>query len=282
MNLSKYKSLGVINWTPNSFSDHGASLNPTFFDSQLRSFLEDPTVIIDIGFESTAPMNTAITEALEIERFQEFLQASKNYSFADKFVSFDTYKVRNFLFMAREFQKIHPQVNLIFNDVSGVLDDELKAAILPLKDKNFFYIFTFSHIPERSEVLRHMDFIKPEIDIINSASKAFKEAFDWFKTIGMESQLILDPGFGFSKTYQQNWQLIDRFSDLEILSNLDNPWLIGLSKKSFLKKALELTENSQPQLNLEELHKKCIKNILNSSDKKILFRVHDPSIMKSS
>ena len=88
MNLLNYKTLGVINRTPNSFSDHGASLNPNFFDTQLKSFLEDPSVIIDIGFESTAPMNRPISESEELDRFNNFLEASKNYSFANRFISF--------------------------------------------------------------------------------------------------------------------------------------------------------------------------------------------------
>jgi len=122
MNLSKYKTLGVINRTPNSFSDHGASLHPDHFDSQLKSFLADPSVIVDIGFESTAPMNQAISDQEEFARFLSFLEASKEYSFADKFISFDTYKVKNFLLIADEFQKIHPLAHFIFNDISGVLD----------------------------------------------------------------------------------------------------------------------------------------------------------------
>lgn len=277
MNLSKYKTLGVINWTPNSFSDHGASLNPDYFDSQIKSFLADPTVIVDIGFESTAPMNQSISDVEELERFKKFLEISKNYSFVNRPISFDTYKVKNFLLMAQEFQKIHPQAYLIFNDVSGVLDTELKEALLQFKGRNFYYIYTFSHIPERSQVLDHMKFQQPQLDIIESAARAFNEAFDWFKSFQMESQLILDPGFGFSKSYDQNWQLIDNFSTLEAVTALDVPILVGLSKKSFLKKALE----SHLGMDLEGLHKKCITSLQDASKGILLFRVHDPKIMKS-
>lgn len=277
MNLSKYKTLGVINRTPNSFSDHGASLHPDHFDFQLKSFLDDPSVIVDIGFESTAPMNQAITVEEEYARFLSFLHASKDYSFADKFISFDTYKVKNFLLMVSEFQKIHPQAHFIFNDVSGVLDTELSNALLSFKGKNFYYIYTFTHIPERSQVLNHMTFLHPESDVIESTAKAFNKAYEWFKSFGMESQLILDPGFGFSKTYEQNWQLIEHFDELERQTNLSVPILIGLSKKSFLKKALE----SYPGMDLEGLHKKCISELQKASKGNLLFRVHDPKIMKS-
>ena len=282
MNLSNYKTLGVINRTPNSFSDPGASLNPSFFDSQLKSFLADPTVIIDVGFESTAPMNSPITESEEIERFKEFLEASKKFSFADRFISFDTYKVKNFQIMVSHFQELHPKACFIFNDVSGILNEELKSLLLEFKDKNFYYIYNYSHIPDRSLVLKHMEFLLPETDIIQTTSMAFRAAHNWFKSFHMQSQLILDPGFGFSKTYEQNWQLINHFDELEILNELDVPVLVGLSRKSFLKKALELSKESNPNMNLEDLHKKCILHIQKSSYKKIIFRVHDPSIMKSS
>lgn len=276
MNLSKYKTLGVINRTPNSFSDHGASLNPDHFDTQLKSFLDDPTVIVDIGFESTAPMNQAISSSEEYTRFLDFLLVSKDYTFADRFISFDTYKVQNFLLMAEEFQKIHPKAHLIFNDVSGVLDTELKEALLKFKGKNFYYIYTFTHIPDRSQVLNHMKFLVNESDIIEATANAFNMAYEWFKSFGMESQLILDPGFGFSKTYEQNWQLIDCYSELEAQTNLSLPVLIGLSKKSFLKKALEF----HPAMELEDLHKKCIFDLQKASKGDLLFRVHDPKIMK--
>ena len=275
MKLSKFKILGVINRTPNSFSDQGLSLNPQHFENQLQSFLDDPRVIVDIGFESTAPMNQAVLPEEEINRFESFLEASKNFLFDGKFISFDTYKVQNFLTMTERFKKIHPGAHFIFNDVSGVLDEELKTALLKFKDQNFFYIYTFSHIPARDQVLDHMKFVQTTTSVIDETSKAFKEAYDWFKSFQMEDKLILDPGFGFSKTFEQNWELITNWAELEKATNLDCPILVGLSKKSFLKKALE----NHPGLDLEGLHKKCIQDIQKASKGNLLFRVHDPKIL---
>lgn len=279
-NLSKYKTLGVINRTPNSFSDHGLSLNPEYFNRQLQSFLDDPSVIVDVGFESTAPMNQAITEEEERARFESFLEASKNFSFEDRFISFDTYKVKNFKFMAHEFKKLHPKAHFIFNDVSGVLNDELKEALFEFKHTNFYYIYTFAHIPSRSKTLEHMKYLNTEAEIIDETALHFKVAYDWFKSFSMEHQLILDPGFGFSKTYEQNWKLIDHFSELEeklLELKITNPILIGLSKKSFLKKAL----SSDSVEALEDLHRNCIKKINSQRIMNLLFRVHDPNIMQT-
>lgn len=276
MKLNSYNSFGIINRTPNSFSDQGKSLDDSFFKLQLQSFLDDPSVVIDIGFESTAPMNKKISAAEEKERFDTFLEASKNFSFQNRWVSFDTYKVSNFLYMTSQFKKRHPYANFIFNDVSGILDEELKSALLSFKGGSFFYIYTFSHIPSRELVLDHQNFLKEEEDVISSALTFFKKAHSWFLEIGMEDQLIMDPGFGFSKSYSQNWELVERFSELEAglcELNFKNSLLLGLSKKSFLKKKLGIFELDE----IENLQLQCIKKIKLQSKRHLLFRLHDPS-----
>ena len=276
-NLEKYKSLGVINRTPNSFSDQGLSLNSEFFDIQLASFLGDESVIIDVGFESTAPMNEAITAEVELERFHSFLEASKKFSFNDRYISFDTYKIENFKYMVYEFKKLHPRSHFIFNDVSGDLSSELKETLFEFRNTSFYYIYTFSHIPERAKTLDHMKYQINHKNIVESTAEHFIEAFEWFKSFRMEHQLILDPGYGFSKTYEQNWKLITEFSSLEgLLLKMNNPILIGLSKKSFLKKALPVSGHD----NLNDIHYDCLKKIMEKSKKKLLFRLHDTTIIK--
>ncbi len=280
MFLDQYKSLGVINRTPNSFSDKGASLNPEFFKGQLQSFLNDPTVIIDIGFESTAPMNSKVSADEEFSRFQDFLEASKDFHFGDRFVSFDTYKPQNFLRMWEAFSVFHPKAKFIFNDVSGVLDSELKVVLSQFKGRDFYYIYTFSHIPSRGHVLDHMKHLNEKTDIIEEALSHFEKALAWFKDLGMEDQLILDCGFGFSKTFEQNWRLINHYGELEKrlrAKGILNPHLVGLSKKSFLKKAL----GSEDAEKLEELHRECLGKIQAASTLPLLFRVHDPKIIYS-
>lgn len=280
MNVNQYKSLGVINRTPNSFSDKGQSLNQDHFELQLKEILADESVIPDFGFESTAPMNAAITLDLEIERFREFLDSARDFSFKDRLISFDTYRPQSFLMMTEMFEGLYPGVGFIFNDVSGVLDEALKNTLLKFKEKNFYYIYTFSHIPSRQDVQEHMKYLDENEDVIQAVAESFIHAHSWFKEIGMEGKLILDPGFGFSKTYEQNWQLINRYSEVEsvlIAHEIYNPHLLGLSKKSFLKKALE----SDDVILLEGLHKNCIAKIKKEAKLNLLFRVHDPKILKN-
>lgn len=273
--------MGVINRTPNSFSDQGLSLETNFFTKQLQSFLDDPTVVIDIGFESTAPMNQAVSLKVEKDRFLDFLKASKDFNFSDRFVSFDTYRPLNFLFMSESFKRLHPKTHFIFNDVSGVLDAELKEALLNFKGEKFYYIYTCSHIPSREHVLDHMSFVKKE-EILKTTIEAFKNAHQWFEEIGMKDSLILDPGFGFSKSYEDNWILINEMETLEKelgLLDIKNPLLIGLSKKSFLKKKLVSEGELVTEKTLEDLHSKIIRAMLLKGQHRKLFRVHDPKIL---
>lgn len=277
--LIKYHSLGVINRTPNSFSDSGLSLNSSFFDQQIKAFLDDPKVIIDIGFESTAPMNQSITSTLEWERFELFLEAIKKFDLNKRIVSFDTYKIANFLRMHQALSALYQEAQFIFNDVSGVLDNELRNALISFKGPKFYYIYTFSHIPERGHVCDHMNYLDETSDVLFQCQKAFLRAVTFFKELGMESQLLLDPGFGFSKTFDQNWKLINSFGELSkglVSLGIKNPMVIGLSKKSFLKKAI----NSSDVDLLEKIHGECLKKMKLATHHQLLFRVHDTRVLK--
>jgi dihydropteroate synthase len=261
--------------TPNSFSDQGKSLNPEIAIAQLQSFLENKKVIPDIGFESTAPMNSAIALEEEWRRFENFLHVIKDIDLSESILSLDTYKIENFIKMTKELKSTFKVQHVVFNDVSGCLDADLSRA---MDQEDFTYIYTFSHIPSRAEVLNHMNYLS-EKDVVHECAEAFKKAIEFFKQKGKLDRLILDPGFGFSKTYEQNWDLINRAPELmELLANekITNPILIGLSKKSFLRKALKTESFSES----EKLHLNCLVDILKATKHPILFRVHDPKIVE--
>lgn len=258
--------------TPNSFSDRGKFLNEDAARIQLQNFLDQKDLIIDVGFESTAPMNSAITMEEEWIRFESFLELSKEFSFEGKKLSIDTYKSDNFIRMARAFKTYHPGVKLIWNDVSGVLDESIWNALSQI---DCLYIYNSTHIPSRDLVLNHMIFLN-KADVTEATVKNFQRATEAFKKrgSGWEDRLIVDPGFGFSKTYEQNWQLIHSFQ--EILDHTDRPVLIGLSKKSFLRKALG-TESFEES---EHLHFHCLVNLMKMQGPHRLYRVHDPRIVE--
>jgi dihydropteroate synthase len=272
------KTLGVINLTPNSFSDPAKFLNSSSLKSVLSELKGKPDFAFDFGFESTAPMNTAITLELERERFDQFLEVIRDVNLDGQLISFDTYRPENFLYFEECFKKRFINQSFLFNDVSGVIDHEL-LTLLKMKKyaTDFTYVYNNTHIPSRDCVLKHQDFLHAGDAVIN-AKKNFNTAFRIFKTHGIEECVIFDPGFGFSKTYEQNWELIERLHELTSGLEFNSIFLIGLSKKSFLRKAVQ--ETSDPFSDSEILHEKCIREMLKKTDRHLIFRVHDFSLME--
>lgn len=271
--------MGVVNITPNSFSDGGLHLEEQKLLNTLQNFQSIPNLIIDIGCESTAPMNTAVSSEVEKKRFQFFLDIIKNNpQLKINKLSLDTYKTENFKYFYSEIKKLYPHIEIIFNDVSGVLDSELEKVLLELTD--VLYIFTSTRIPDRLHVLDHMKFLdKKSSNIIEETFENFKLAHHWFSSRNLEKRIIFDPGFGFSKSYEENWELIENFADLvkKLESEfIKTPWCIGLSKKSFLRK--KCTTAIDPVVAAEELHQKLLKNFLAQIKTEVYFRVHNPEI----
>jgi dihydropteroate synthase len=272
--------LGVINLTPNSFSDGGIHLDQSKLLSTLNHFLSIENLIIDIGFESTAPMNQAITGDEEKKRFDNFLLFLKqHHELPLKKLSIDTYRPENFVYFYQEIKKLFPEIKIMMNDVSGVLDEGLANMLSELADVD--YIFTCTRIPDRTVVLDHMSFLQDREDnIVDECFMRFSKAHQWFTERNLLARVFFDPGFGFSKSYTENWNLINGFSQLVSFldkKDMTRPWVIGISKKSFLRKKCEQSANNQAlQSAVEELHQTLLRQFLKQTKSDIIFRVHDP------
>jgi len=285
MNFNQFKqinTMGVFNITPNSFSDPGHYLEIATLLNSFKNLLKNSDLIFDLGFESTAPMNQPISAELERERFDIFFEQIKDLDFNSRFISFDTYRPSNFLYFQEKWMGRYQGCHYLFNDVSGVLDDSL-VELLKAKahEENFYYLYAFTHIPCRDYVCDHIKFINDQINISETAKNKFLEAQRFLSDFDLNGRLIFDPCFGFSKTYEQNWQLLN---DLPLLIKEFNKkqsatsWLIGVSKKSFLRKFLQ---NSQdPFAESELLHENIIRKFLSKNLGHLLFRVHDPEIVE--
>ena len=281
--FDQLNTLGVINVTPNSFSDQNFFLNKKNLKLTLENFKSIKGLVFDFGFESTAPMNQAISSSLEIERFDAFFEEIKDINLSGHWISFDTYRPQNYLYFEEKFKARYQDCRFIFNDVSGVLDPEI---VLFLKSKrsakHFYYIHTYTYIPSRDLVLDHMKFIQ-EGNIEELAYEHFLRVFKIFKDIQIEDKIIFDPGFGFSKSYEQNWNLLNNLDKLVNkleLVNVKKPWLIGVSKKSFLRKSL--VNILDPFKDSEILHLKIIKELTIKKLGHLLFRAHDPNLVKKA
>ena len=275
--FSELNILGVINITPNSFSDPKKYLDKQTLHAAILKFYKIPNLIFDFGFESTAPMNSAISVKEEKARFDNLFDQLKDVDLSGKWISFDTYKIENFSYFESQFKNRYQDCGFILNDVSGVIDDDLIAFLkTKINQDNFFYIYNGTHIPDRSLVLNHKNYISNE-EIIKASLQHFTKGFAVFKELGIHPKIIFDPGFGFSKSYEQNWKLLENFDELvHKLENLgiDVPWVIGVSKKSFLRQSIP--ESLDPFADSEILHTKIIKNLLVKKLGHLLFRVHDP------
>jgi len=276
--LNHKKILGVINITPDSFSDGGKFLDESNLLSTFLLFSKNPELIIDVGFESTAPMNSPISFNEEKNRFLLFLNfLKKNPEIKLTELSLDTYKPESFRFFYQELKKYNPAIKLIMNDVSGVLDNDLLKLLKDLPDID--YVYTCTRIPDRSKTLEHMTFLKKEEDtIVDELKIHFQKANVWFFKNQLTQTIFFDPGFGFSKTFEENWDLIENFSNW-INAFPEHPWVIGLSKKSFLRK--KCADQKDPMAASEVLHKEIVQDFLKLSRTPILFRVHDPQIVSN-
>ncbi|MFG1498825.1 dihydropteroate synthase [Halobacteriovorax sp. XZX-3] len=230
--MTKISFLGVVNTTPNSFSDGHLNLDQDYQIKQLEKF-KNANYGIDIGAESSAPFNDPVSLQEEWARLDSYLFQHLKYLNEFKTISIDTYKPETMrLFLdkyAKEFERI------IWNDVSGVIDDK---CIKLLKDyPTIEYVLCHTLVPGRDKTLEHMNYLDPKLNA-DSIKTFFKQAMDKLQSSGIASErIILDPCFGFSKTTDQNLNLLDELHEIQTISKR---WLIGISKKSFLRHLISL------------------------------------------
>jgi len=255
--------MGVINITPNSFSDGGVIQNPDDFLKILSKFGEIDC--LDIGAESTAPMNQSIGWELEWQRLKPYLPYLKTFSGV---LSFDTYHPETMEEILRYFYDNNFKQNLIWNDVSGKFDGFVRDFLS--MSSNFFYVFCHNLAPSRELSGKHMDFVDPHLSIEKLA--------DYFSSF-RDPRVIFDPCLGFSKTYEQNWMIMDQFRKLQELTNHPK-WLLGFSRKSFLRKKYGITEiNSQTIHELDLLHQRILNEMSFSLKGDVWIRTHRPDLI---
>lgn len=239
--MTNLKMMGVINITPNSFSGDSVSLTPQILASKLLTFNEAP--ILDFGAESTAPMNAAISSDEELARFAPYLDQIFS---SEKVVSIDTYHPETISFFQKEWDRRSKKNLLVWNDISGKWDDEVER-FLKVRGP-YSYVFSHNLAPTRSVSGSHMEFTQDQM----SPEEFFQSLIHYFRPY-TRSRVILDPCFGFSKTYEQNWEVIERFGELQRLLAHEQ-WLFGISRKSFLRQKHGLTNKIEDRDLLDQRH----------------------------
>lgn len=207
--------MGILNATPDSFSDGGKYNNLEQAIQHAKEMVENGADIIDIGGESTRPGYTVISEEEEIERIVPVIEAiSKHVSVP---ISIDTYK-------AGVAKKAIEAGAHIINDIWGAKADDKMAAVAA--EYNVPIILMHNR-HERN----YSFFIR---DVLND----LYESINIVKRAGVrDDQIILDPGIGFAKDLSENVLMMRH---LDTLTALGYPVLLGTSKKSMIGQALDL------------------------------------------
>ena len=214
------KLMGVLNITPDSFSDGGQYLNLEDALSQARLLVEQGAEIIDVGGESTRPGAMRVTLQQEQERVLPVISAIAKE--LDVLISIDTMN------SSTAKLAVEAGANLV-NDVSGGLaDPEIFSAIADLDCK-----YILGHWRGHSDV---MDNLVSYSDVAREVVGELAEQVSMAVANGIaRDRIIVDPGLGFAKDMKQNWDLVARLDELE---QLGLPVLVGTSRKRFLASVL--------------------------------------------
>jgi dihydropteroate synthase len=226
VNFTRPLIMGVINITPDSFSDGGQFLDSGEAINHALELIREGANIIDLGGESTRPGALRVKIDEEQARVLPVIEAlMKNAEFkaSGAIISIDTMN-------AQTASLAVAAGAAIVNDVSGGLADEQMFAEL----KNLNCKFIVSHWRGFSET---MDSMNNYTSVAKDVAEELIERVAKAEAAGISrDRLIIDPGLGFAKDIAQNWHLVARLDELE---KLELPILVGASRKRFLAGALE-------------------------------------------
>ena len=275
--------MGVINLTPDSFSDGGRFSDANEVLRQIADMKSVGCKLFDFGAESTAPFNPPVSLNEELSRFKQLLYPTLERLEADNAcISIDTYKVQVMDSLMESGVLDNRQI--VFNDVSGSLDSELEELLL--KYPNLNYVYSHNLIPMRSKTQEHMEHLAPFYgqDLLRHLEDYFEQAICWFQSKGIQNKIWFDPGFGFSKDFQQNLDLIQGLPTVVNQSGPGQTWLFGISKKSFLRELVAKGCEKDVQFHrAEQAHAAILAHWINTIEpqNQVIIRLHDVSLFSS-
>lgn len=238
VDLSSPKIMGILNLTPDSFSD-GGNYNDEFSAlKHAEKLLNDGAEILDLGPQSTRPNAEYLTANEEIKRLGNIISTIKK-EFPESLISLDTFYAETVKFGFNE------GIDLV-NDISGgQFDAEMLKTVAETK-----LPYVLMHVNPSYQTMHDKIFYD---DITLSINRYFSEKTLELLQLGVKD-IILDPGFGFGKTVEDQMKMIDETS---FFGFGKYPVLIGISRKSFIykplgKSPLEINEETQ------KLHRKVL------------------------
>lgn len=247
--------MGVLNITPDSFSDGGEFYDADKAIERAVQMVEEGADIIDIGGESSRPGADPVSDSEELRRVLPVISALNET--IDIPISIDTYK-------SVVAEKALDAGATIINDISGLRGDNLMAQLASERDVHSI-IMHMKGTPRTMQVNPSYD------DLMTELVNYFEERIAFALSTGISREkIILDPGIGFGKRVADNFVILN---ELQKICDLGYPVMIGPSRKSFIGKTLELPENER----LEGTSASITAAILNGAK---IVRVHDVKEMR--
>lgn len=214
--------MGIINITPDSFYSGSRQLTVDSALQMAGQMLKEGATILDIGGQSTRPGSKQLTAEEEMERILPVIEAMRS-RFPESFISVDTY------FSAVARAAVETGADII-NDISGgSFDANMLTTVAGLRVP-----YVCMHVKGTADTMHQT---QTEIDMTREVLDYFIAKKQKCKEAGIVD-LIIDPGFGFSKTIAQNFEIL---KNLEVFSMLEKPILLGVSRKSSIYKTLGIT-----------------------------------------
>ena len=249
IDLSTPKVMGILNVTPNSFYDGGKHKEINSIIHQVNKMLSEGADFIDIGAYSSKPSAEFVSEEEEIKRLVPIVKSLVE-TFPNIVLSVDTFRAQ----VAKA--SVENGVAMVNDIAAGLLDEKMLETVAELKVP-----YIMMHMRGNPQTMQSLTDYK---DIVKEMIFYFSERIQKARSFGI-SDIVIDPGFGFAKTVEQNYEVLHK---MELFEMLELPLLAGVSRKSMIYKVLE----SSPQ---EALNGTSVLNTIALQKGAKILRVHD-------
>ncbi len=245
--------MAIINATPDSFFADSRSQGQAAIAARTELLLSQGADMIDLGAYSTRPGAQEVSSDEELARLLPAISAIRSVS-SQVPLSVDTFRAS----VARRCIEAGAD---IINDISGgTLDAEMFATVAELRVP-----YILMHMRGNPATMQQLTDYSAAGGVTAAVLQFFAERLQQLCELGA-TDVILDPGYGFAKTLEQNWQLMRELPALQVLNR---PLLVGISRKSMMTRALGITAD-------EALEATTVANVLALQGGAAILRVHDP------
>lgn len=241
--------MGILNVTPNSFYDGGKHKEINSIIHQVDKMLSEGADFIDIGAYSSKPSAEFVSEEEEIKRLVPIVKTLVE-TFPNIILSVDTFRAQ----VAKA--SVENGVAMVNDIAAGLLDDKMLETVAELKVP-----YIMMHMRGNPQTMQSLTDYN---DIVKEMIFYFSERIQKARSFGI-SDIVIDPGFGFAKTLEQNYEVLHK---MELFEMLELPLLAGISRKSMIYKVLE----NSPQ---EALNGTSVLNTIALQKGAKILRVHD-------